>query len=54
MTKRSPNDFSDFEASVPLKLDTTFFGGGRVKSLCFEGFEAVLGKKKLRVVLKLN
>ena len=35
-----------FEASIPPKLDTTFYGGGGGgKSLCVEGFE--LGEKEL-------
>ena len=28
LTKRSPNGFFDFEASIPLKLDVTFWGRG--------------------------
>ena len=28
LTKQSPNEFFDFEASIPLKLDIIFLGGG--------------------------
>ena len=35
--KRSPSGFFDSEASIPLKLDITFWGGGGVKSLGSEG-----------------
>ena len=55
LTKRFPNGFFDFEASIPLKLETTFLSGwgggmggwGGVKSLCSEGFELGLYKREL-------
>ena len=37
--------FFYFEASIPLKQDTTF-GGGGVRSLCSGGFEPGSGKKE--------